>query len=207
MSVYTITYQQRIDGYGIVTLLANAPLSVGQTVTIAGTAHGLNGTHVIYALPMYNVVGVDEFGQPVYGVVSIPNQVMFSNTGPDKDREIVAAGTLTVAEASWITSIDVEDYLQLDQLSVRDSQFLGWCTDAANQFAFRRRQEAGYVDSTSTVPNDSVFLGTVMVAAAYFRQRSSYSTLASFEQLGAPPATGITPMIMQLLGVNRPQVA
>jgi hypothetical protein len=52
-----------------------------------------------------------------------------------------------------------------------------------------------------------VFLGTVMVAAAYFRQRSSYSTIASFEQLGAPPASSVTPMIMQLLGINRPQVA
>ena len=207
MAVYAITYQQRVDGYGVVTLLTNAPLVVGQTVTIAGCQHGLDGSRVIYALPDRNVLGVDTFGQPVLGTVSIPNQVMFVNSGSDKDREPVTAGTLTVADAAWITAVDVEDYLQLDQLSVRDSEFLGWCTDAASQFAYRRRMEAGYVDSTSIVPNDSVFLGTVMIAAAYFRQRSSYAVLASFEQMGAPPSSGITPMVMQLLGINRPQVA
>jgi hypothetical protein len=207
VSVYTITYEQRVDDYGVVTLLVNAPLSVGQSITLAGLGHGLDGTHVVYALPQNLVVGVDEYGRVEEGPITVPNQVVFFDSGPDVSRRPVSGATLTVAAASWITSIDVEDYLGLDTLAVRDAQFMEWCTDAANQFAYRRRQEAGYVDSTSTVPTDAVFLGTVMVAAAYFRQRSSYSTIASFEQLGAPPASSVTPMIMQLLGINRPQVA
>lgn len=208
MSVYTITYEQRVDDYGVVTLLVNAPLVVGQTITIAGCGHGLDGTHVVYNLPQNLVIGVDEYGQVVEGVVTVPNQVVFFDSGQDVNRAPVSGATLTALfGATWITATDVEDYLGLDTLSVRDSEFLGWCTDAANQFAYRRRQEAGYVDQIATVPNDSVFLGTVMIGAAYFRQRSSYNTLASFDQLGAPPPSGVTPMIMQLLGINRPQVA
>ena len=50
-------------------------------------------------------------------------------------------------------------------------------------------------------------VGIVLVGAAYFRQRGSYNNIASFDGMGNPPATGITPMVMQLLGINRPQVA
>ena len=208
MSVYTITYEERVDDYGVVTLLTNAPLIVGQGITLAGLGHGLDGSHVVYALPQNLVIGVDEYGQVVEGVVTVPNQVVFFDSGPDVSRRPVSGATLTASfGATWINATDVEDYLGLDTLSVRDSEFLGWCTDAANNFSYRRRLEAGYVDSLTVVPADSVFLGTVMVAAAYFRQRSSYNTLASFEQMGAPPASGVTPMIMQLLGINRPQVA
>ena len=57
------------------------------------------------------------------------------------------------------------------------------------------------------VPNEAVFLGTLMIGAAYFRQQGSYTALASFDGMGVPPATGVSPMIMQLLGINRPQVA
>ena len=46
-----------------------------------------------------------------------------------------------------------------------------------------------------------------MVGAAYYRQQGAFNSLASFDQMGIPPANGVTPMIMQLLGVNRPQVA
>jgi hypothetical protein len=82
------------------------------------------------------------------------------------------------------------------------------CAAAANAFAYRRRVEAGYLeDSLTTSPGGDVTLGTIMVGAAYFRQQGSFTSLASFDGMGAPPSTGLSPMVMQLLGINRPQVA
>jgi hypothetical protein len=46
-----------------------------------------------------------------------------------------------------------------------------------------------------------------MIGAAYYRQKGSYSQIATFDGMGAPPSTGVSPMVMQLLGINRPQVA
>ena len=89
-----------------------------------------------------------------------------------------------------------------------DAAFLTQCAAAANAFAYRRRVEAGYLqDSLTTSPGGDVTLGTIMVGAAYFRQRGSFNSIASFDGMGIAPATGITPMVMQLLGINRPQVA
>jgi hypothetical protein len=65
MSVYQITYEQRVDDYGVVTLLTNAPLTVGQDIITAGLGHGLDGSHVIYALPSYLVIGVNNLGQVI----------------------------------------------------------------------------------------------------------------------------------------------
>jgi hypothetical protein len=62
-------------------------------------------------------------------------------------------------------------------------------------------------DSLTTSPGGDVTLGTIMVGAAYFRQQGSFTSLASFDGMGAPPSTGLSPMVMQLLGINRPQVA
>ncbi len=62
-------------------------------------------------------------------------------------------------------------------------------------------------DSLTTSPGGDVTLGTIMIGAAYFRQQGSYTALASFDGMGTPPANGITPMVLQLLGINRPQVA
>ena len=78
MSVYQITYEQRVDDYGVVTLLTNAPLTVGQDIITAGLGHGLDGSHVVYALPQYLVTEINEFGQVVVDQnVFIPNQVVF----------------------------------------------------------------------------------------------------------------------------------
>ena len=93
-------------------------------------------------------------------------------------------------------------------MSANDTALVTTAAAAANAFAYRRRYEAGYLqDSLTTSPGGDVTLGTIMVGAAYFRQRGSYNNIASFDGMGNPPATGITPMVMQLLGINRPQVA
>jgi len=59
---------------------------------------------------------------------------------------------------AWITTDDVT--AALGSVSAADLPYLGSCTDAANAFAMRRRQQAGYVtDDPATAPSADVQLG------------------------------------------------
>lgn len=212
MTVFTVVAHQRLDDYAVVETLTSTPIEPGQAVTLAGLGHGLNGTHTVLQCPQYAYTGTDgETGLLTFDpLVPRANQLLFYDPGDDVEyTAAVPVGSLTWSlTCTWVTAENVEDYLGIPTTSAGDAAFLVQCAAAANAFAYRRRAEAGYLqDSLTTVPSGDVFLGTVMIGAAYFRQRSSYATIASFDQLGAPPATGVTPMIMQLLGVNRPQVA
>jgi hypothetical protein len=91
--------------------------------------------------------------------------------------------------------------------TVADQTFLTQCAAAANAFCYRRRQEAGYVDSLTNVPNGSVKLGTIQYGGMLYRQRGSIDDFASFNQTGATAVTGLSGVIKQLLGIDRPQVA
>ncbi len=203
----------RYDNYAVLQTLENVPLNVGDKINITGVSGTFNGNNkLVVACPQYAFVGVDsetgdwnfDFNQP------IPNQVMYQSNGDDQEISALTTYGLLVWEPTiaWITAQDVEDYLGITLTGANDATFLQQCADAANRFAYRRRQEAGYLtDVTDEVPNEAVFLGTVMIGAAYFRQRGSFNTIASFDGMGIAPASGITPMVMQLLGINRPQVA
>jgi hypothetical protein len=51
-------------------------------------------------------------------------------------------------------------------------------------------------------------LGTIMLAGAYYRQRGSIDQFASFDSMGQAITTNaFTPMVKQLLGIDRPAVA
>lgn len=212
MAVYTVIAHQRLDNYAVVQTLTDTPIEPGQSITLAGLGHGLNGTHTVLFCPQYEFIGVDSTtGEWMYnGQVAVPNQVLFYDEGDNVEwSTAVPTGTLTWTQTcTWITAAQIEDYLGLTLTGVDDATFLTQCAAAANAFAYRRRSEAGYLqDSLTTSPGGDVTLGTIMVGAAYFRQRGSFNSIASFDGMGIAPATGITPMVMQLLGINRPQVA
>lgn len=212
MSVFTVISHQRLDDYAVVQTLTATDIEVGQTVTLAGLGHDLNGSHVVLACPQYEYIGADaETGELRFdSSVPRPNQLLFRDVGDDLNfSAALPTGTCTwTLTCTWITSTDIEDYVGIVTATTEEASFLTQCAAAANAFAYRRRYEAGYLqDSLSTVPSGDVFLGVVMIGAAYFRQKGSYNTLATFDQMGSPPSTGVTPMIMQLLGINRPQVA
>ena len=212
MTVFTVIAHQRLDNYAVVQTLTNTDVEPGQQITLAGLGHGLNGTQTVLFCPQYAFTGIDtETGEWNYDYAySRQNQLLFYDEGDDVQwSTAVPTGTLTwTLTCTWITATNIEDYLGIPLTSVDDAAFLTQCAAAANAFAYRRRYEAGYLqDSLTTSPGGDVTLGTIMIGAAYFRQRGSYNTIASFDGLGAPPANGITPMVMQLLGINRPQVA
>lgn len=212
MAVYTVIAHQRTDNYAVVQTLTDTPIEPGQSITLAGLGHGLNGTHTVLFCPQYEFTGTDgETGEWMYNpTVPRANQVLFYDQAADLEwTTAVPTGTLTWTQTcTWITGTQIEDYLGIPLTSADDAAFLTQCAAAANAFAYRRRVEAGYLeDSLTTSPGGDVTLGTIMIGSAYFRQRGSFNTIASFDGMGAPPASGVTPMIMQLLGINRPQVA
>ncbi|MGA0179275.1 MAG: hypothetical protein ACO3IC_10050, partial [Burkholderiaceae bacterium] len=119
-----------------------------------------------------------------------------------------ATGTLTFTPTcTWITAGQIEDWLGIGTATAADTTFLTQCAAAVNQMAFRRRVEAGYYDSLTTSPSADVTLGVIMWGGALYRARGSVDVFASFNEMGTAPTVGLSPMIKQLLGIDRPQVA
>lgn len=203
----------RYDNYAVLQTLENVPLNVGDKINVTSVGASFNGNNKLVVLcPQYAFTGVDTAtGDWMFDTSNpIPNQVMYQSVGPDTEISALTTYGLVVwePEITWIDDNDLETYLDIPLTSTNAATLITQSVEAANAFAYRRRQEAGYLtDVIDEVPNEAVFLGTLMIAAAYFRQQGSYTALASFDGMGTPPATGVSPMVMQLLGINRPQVA
>jgi hypothetical protein len=208
MAVYSITQKYLIDNYAVVQLLTDAEIELGASVVLAGVDATFNGTYTVRALPQYLYVGIDSEGDLLYDVnIPIANQVLVAKTADDVART-AASGTLTITQTcTWVTSANLEDWIGIGTATAADAAFLTVCAAAASQFCWRRRMEAGYVDSLTTVPSQDVFLGTQMYGGALYRQRGSVDQFASFQNMGVTPVMGLNGMIRQLLGIDRPQVA
>ena len=210
MAVFNITSRMRLDDYSVVQTLTNTDITPGQSITIAGLGDGFDGTFLVLACPQYEYVGTETDGTLMFDS-SVPreNQLLFVDVGDNFEYEAEVLGTVTwTLTCTWITNTQISNYLDIPLTSTNAAALLVQCAAAANAFAYRRRYEAGYLqDSLTTSPGGDVTLGTIMIGAAYFRQQGSYTALASFDGMGSPPANGITPMVLQLLGINRPQVA
>jgi hypothetical protein len=209
MATYSVTQKYLVDNYAVVVLLTNAdPLEVGQSFTLAGVDATFNGTYLVHALPPFRFIGVDEYGFLEYDFEEpIQNQVLFAKTAANVIIS-PATGTLTTTPTcTWITTdSQVEDWLGIGTATAADQTFITQCRLAANEFCYRRRQEAGYKDSLTTSPNASVTLGTVAYAGFLYRQRGAVTDFAGFDGLAAGGSMGLSPMIKQLLGIDRPAV-
>jgi hypothetical protein len=212
MATYTVTFKQLLDNYAVLQTLTDTEIEVGQSITVASVAAPFNGTFVVYAMPKYEYLGIDTDGDLLFNSnVSIPNQVLFACTGSDVDRVATATGTITYTQTcTWITAAQLETYLGAGTITnpSDDYTLLTQAASAGNAFCYRRRQEAGYFDSLTTSPGGDATLGTLMYAAALWRSRGSVQdTFATFDGMGSAPVSAMTPMIKQLLGIDRPQVA
>jgi hypothetical protein len=107
---------------------------------------------------------------------------------------------------TWVNDEDVALFLGLE-VDGDDAEYLATVTEAANDFAYRRRRSAGYTDSRCVIPNPSAKEGTVLYAAALFRERGSIDSFQSFGDQVIPGNLGSMGQIMRLLGINRPAVA
>lgn len=208
MPVYTVTFKQLRDNYAVLQTLTPNELEVGRTITVTGVDATFNGTYTVYALPQYLFIGTDNEGDLRFNPdIAIPNQVLFARTAANVDR-IATTGTLSfTVVCTWVTATQIEDWLGIGTATAADTAFLTQCASAVNQMAFRRRFEAGYFDSPTTSPSGDVTLGTIMWGGAIYRARGSIDVFASFNDMSTAPTTGLSPMIKQLLGIDRPQVA
>ena len=206
-----ITFRYRIDNYAVVQLLTNVNVTVGEEVEISGVSGGFNDSGVIVtALPQYKYTGVNTDGVLMYDYeYPIPNQVLYQNVGADVEYGPVDPyGSLKYAyNCTWVSVADIQNYVGITVATSAETTFLTQCRNSANSFCFRRRRESGYSDDLTTVPDQSVKLGTIMYGAALYRQRGSIDTFASFDAMSTAPVTGLSPMIKALLGIDRPQVA
>jgi hypothetical protein len=210
MATYTVTFKQLLDNYAVLQTLTDTEIEVGQSITVTGVGAPFNGTFVVYAMPKYEYIGIDTEGDLLFNAnVSIPNQVLFACTGTDVGR-IASAGTITYTQdCTWISIAQLVTYLGVEILNPSDDFTLATqARNAANDFCFRRRQESGYADQLSVSPGHDVTLGTLMYAAALWRARGSVQeTFATFDGMGTASVSAMTPIIKQLLGIHRPQVA
>jgi hypothetical protein len=212
MATYTVTFKQLLDNYAVLQTLTDTEIEVGQSITVASVAAPFNGTFVVYAMPKYEYIGIDTEGDLLFNSnVSIPNQVLFACTGTDVDRVATATGTMQYSQVcTWITAAQLETYLSVDITDPSDDwTLITQSVSAANAFCWRRRQESGYTgDALGTSPGGDCTLGVLMYAAALWRSRGSVQdTFATFDGMGTASVSAMTPIVKQLLGIHRPQVA
>ena len=211
MTTYHIINVARVDGFGVVQLLEPiVNLPVNTHINISGlTNSSLNGnSQHVWSVEPYELLEVTDTNEFVYNYNEYrAHQVVFLNAGTDITW-IADSGTLTYEPTiEWITSSDVTTWLGIATATANDTAFITYCVNAANEFVYRRRLEAGYHDDPDAVPNNSVKLGTIMYAGMLYRQRGSVDGYASFDQLGVQTPFGSLGTIYQLIGTNRPQVA
>jgi hypothetical protein len=208
MSTYAITHRQVTDNYLVVQTLQGTDVGIGQSVTVNGLGATLNGTYTVLDVPTYRYIGVDDEGDWIFDPDEIIlNQLLMAKTHADVARGPVSGTLTSTPVCTWIVDADVVAWLGIASATSNDTAFITSCVSAANAYAYRRRREAGYFDSLTTVPGGDVKLGTVMFAGSLYRERGSVDSFASFEQMGNPVPFGSSGQINRLLGVNRSQVA
>ena len=207
-ATYNLQTAVIVPGYVCVTTLTPNEIVVGATITVAGWDALYNGVKTVYAMPQYLPINVDTEGLIEYDTsYPLANAVMWAETQDSAELHAITGTVSFAQDCTWITASDIETYLTVPLLGASDSLFLIQCASAANAFCFRRRQESGYIDSLTTSPSGDVTLGTIMYGSALFRQKGSIDQFASFTDMGTAPVVGLSGIVKQLLGINRPQVA
>ena len=209
MAAYTVTNKYLVDDYAVLQLLTPAELEVGASITVTGVDATFNGTYTVYALPQALFVGVDDEGDLLFNeAIRLPNQVLYAKTADNVER-VAASGTVTYTPVcTWVSVQELTNYLNITVASANDTTLISQAREAANQFCWRRRMEAGYVDSLTTVPGADCKLGVLAYGAALYRARgSSGDTYATFDGMGSPTVVAMPAIVKQLLGIDRPAVA
>jgi hypothetical protein len=210
MATYSVTFKYLLDDYAVLQLLTPTEIAVGESITVTGVDATFNGTYTVRSLPQYRYVGTDTEGDLLYDVNEpIANQVLYAKVADDVER-IASPGTVSYTlTCQWVSAANLVTYLGVQITNPSDDYTLiTQAVSAGNQFCYRRRQEAGYIDSLTTSPGGDQTLGTLMYCAALWRSRGSLeNTFAAFDGMGTAPQQSLTPIVKQLLGIDRPACA
>lgn len=185
----TITLLSCTDDVVTLTLDDATGLAAGEHVHIYGTGYSkIDGHH--------NLVSVD------LGT----DKVTYTVNNQDDVAEFAPANAILVAQVTWITTEDVELFVGQVEAGTDDADYLELCTDAANDWAFHRREAAGYTDSPTVAPGSAAKQGTVLYAGALFREKGSVDSFQSFEAMPTTGPVGSMGQIMRLLGIGRARI-
>jgi hypothetical protein len=210
MAAFTTATKQLLSNYACISTLEPTEIALGQNVTVSGLAAPFAGTFKVLDLPQYKFTGIDKTtGEFLFDENDpVPNQLLYACTGSNVEFVVDFSGTVTYTQTcTWVTAANIEDWLGIGTATAADTTFLTQCASAANAFCYRRRQEAGYHDALATSPSGDVSLGTIQYGGMLYRQRGSIDQFSSFGDGGAVSVTGLSGIIKQLLGIDRPQVA
>jgi hypothetical protein len=208
MAVFTVTHAQRVDDYAVIQTLEATDITIGQTIVVAGVGNNFDATYIVQAVPTFGFVGVSVEGDFIFDYeVTITNQLLVKSNFDNYSRTS-ATGTVTWTQTcSWTTVGNTQEFLGISSATANDTAYLTTCVAAANAWCFRRRVQAGYHDSLTTVPDGSVLLGTTLYAAGLYRERGTTGdSYASFQDMSGPPLMTLG-RVNQLLGVKRSQCA
>ena len=208
MAVFTVTHAQRVDDYAVIQTLEATDITIGQTIVVAGVGNNFDSTYIVQAVPTFGFVGVSVEGDFIFDYdVTITNQLLVKSNF-DNYQRTSATGTVTWTQTcSWTTVGNTQEFLGISSATANDTAYLTTCVAAANAWCFRRRVQAGYHDSLTTVPDGSVLLGTTLYAAGLYRERGTTGdSYASFGDMSGPPLMTLG-RVNQLLGVKRSQCA
>lgn len=158
-------------------------LYIGWSITVEGAGNNYDGTHTITDIDATALTVEFQQGNQTHPAFEGLAQLYVPVT--------------------WIDDTAVIEFLG----SADDQDWLDVCVEAANDWAFDRRKAAGYVDIPDAAPSPRASAGTVLYAAALYREKGSVDTFASFSEIPLQPPVGTLGRIKQLLGIERPAVA
>jgi hypothetical protein len=179
---------------GVCTLtLINEELNdyyVGDKVRVNGINNNFNGVHTLTAVDQVNLTITYSKG----------NFTQTLNNIRGAEVEVLPQWTDEAAVISW---------LGIESATTNDNDFISVCVEGANEWCYRKRQEAGYtMDRTTFVPSGDVALAATMYAATLYRERgTSGDSYGSYDGFSAQPQPVTLARIMQLLGCPRARVA
>jgi hypothetical protein len=209
MAVFTVTHAQRVDDYAVIQTLEATDITIGQTIVVAGVGNSFDATYIVQAVPTFLYVGIGVQGDFIFDYeVTITNQLLVKSNF-DNYQRASATGTVTWTQScTWLSSVaPVQEFLGIASATANDTAFLTTCVAAANAWCFRRRVQAGYHDSLTTVPDSAALLGTTLYAAGLYRERGTTGdSYASFGDMSGPPLMTLG-RVNQLLGIKRSQCA
>ena len=210
MTTYNTASKQLLSNYACISTLEPTEIVVGQSITVGSLGAPFNGTFTVLEMPAFLLSGVDSTtGEFQYDITqAIPNQLLFACTGDDVEFVKIFTGTVAYTQtANWCTAAEILTYIGIATATADDTTFVTQCASAANIFCYRRRQECGYFDALTPAPSGDVKLATIMYGAALYHQRGGISDFSSFDSMQQGSTNGLSPLVKQLLGVDRPQVA
>lgn len=212
MATYNTQSKLLLNNYAVLQTLEPTDIVTGQSVTIASLGAPFNGVFTVLDTPLYEYIGIDTTTGALLFDANVPreNQILFACTGDAVLYTTIYTGTVSYTQTcTWITAAQLIVYLgvTIDNPS-DDYTLVTQAVSAGNQFCYRRRQEAGYFDSLTTSPGGDATLGTLMYSSALWRARGSVQdTFATFDGMGGGNVNAMTPVIKQLLGIDRPAAA